>query len=475
MTQPTPVAPEPVPTPVPVPGPAARPAPVVEPQFTEHLRVLWRVRWGALLLALLAAAAVYALRSGGDDEYEADARVRLVFRDDAGLVIDADQADLAARTYAELGNGPTVLGAAVTDAGLALTSGEAQDQVVVSASSTPGFIDVAAVASTPQEAVALADAVAAALVSAVLEDQAFDEGILGIDAVVETDADRTATQVSSAAVAETVMAFLVVLVLAAEALALARSARGALRLGDPAGEVEDLVGLPAVALRATDRQTSLLALAPFVLRHLAGRPVVTVVQRGRPVSSAGALLLAEAFGAVGRRSVLVDADVSAPLLGDRPGLAEVVAGTVRVVDVGLRTGSGHAIVLNAGNAVGLDAVAVPDLEARIAAFGADVAVVSTTAAVPRLESLLVVARLPRAVVLVLDPDRSTRRQVVAAVEEVRAVGHELCAVLLVRAPRRGRTGRRDSSFAPIGGIARQGMAPGGVTAPGMAGPRRSTR
>jgi capsular polysaccharide biosynthesis protein len=465
-THPTPLAPEPMGSPARPPDAGVRPAPVVEPQFTEHLRVLWRVKWGALLLALLAAAAVFALRSGGADEFEADARVRLVFRDDAGLVIDADQADLAARTYAELGNGPTLLGAAVTTAGLDLTTEQAQDQVAVTASSTPGFVDIAAVASTPEDAIALAEAVAEALVAAVLEDQSFDQGIIGIDAVVETDADRTAARIPSSVLAETVMAFIVVLVLAAEALALVRSARGALRLGDPAGEVEELVGLPALALRATDRQASLLALAPFVLRHLAGRPVVTVVQRGRPVSSAGALLIAEAFGAVGRRSVFVDADVSSPLLGARPGLAEVVAGTVGVADVGLRTESGHAVVLNAGNAAGLDAVAVPDLEARIAGFGADVAVVSTTAAVPRLESLLVVARLSGAVVLVLDPDRSTRRQVVEAVDELRAVGQGLGAVVLVRAPRRGRTGRRSSSFVPIGGIARAGTAGAGPAAPG---------
>jgi len=438
--------PEPLPS---LPSGPGGVAPAVEPQFSEHLRVLWWFRWWSLGAAVLAALAVVALRSGGAPTYEAEARVRLVLRDDAGLVIDAEQADLAARTYAELAAGPAVLGAAVTTAGLPLTIGEAEDRVSASASTTPGFVDIVATGPNAGDASGLAAAVAAALVAVVVGDQAFDDGILGLDAVVEPSADPDGERLGTPVAAEAAVAFLVVLVVVAEGLALVRSARGGLRLGDPAGEAEELLGLPAIAVGADRRYAALVSLAPFVLRHLDGAPVLTAVQRGRPASSAGALLLAEAAGAVGRRSMLVDLDVSSPVLGARPGLAEVLAGAATPASVACRTAVGNVVVLNAGRDASVDEVVVPDLAARIAAIGADVAVVSTTSAVPRLESLLVVARVPSDIVVVLDPARSTRRQLLAAVEEARAVGHRIRAVLLVRTDRSGRLGRPAHRLVPL--------------------------
>src|SRR6187402_1827288 len=81
----------------------------VEPHFADHVRELWSNRIAALVVALLASGAVYVWRANVTPRYEATATV--LVRPSSGPVLVPDEAELLARTYAELAEGPVVLAA----------------------------------------------------------------------------------------------------------------------------------------------------------------------------------------------------------------------------------------------------------------------------------------------------------------------------------------------------------------------------
>jgi Mrp family chromosome partitioning ATPase len=424
---------------------------VVEPQFTEHLRVLWRVKWLAVAVAAIVAVGVFVVRDRTPARFESTAVVRLVVRNGVDLVLDQQQSILAAQTYARLATGPTVLAAGASAAALgSLAPDVIADRVTARAGTTPGFVEIVAGGPTARDARALADGVAAALATAVGAERRDATGVF-VEARVEPAPEPATVEVPRRAPAEAAVAFVVAALFVAEAFALWRAARGALPLGDPAGAVRALLGIPCVAVRARPRDQAVRTLALFVVAHLGGRPIVTVAQRGRRGSSAGALLLAEAAAVLGQRSLLVDADLSDPVLGDTPGLSEVRRGGVAPVAVAWRQIGGVAPVVSAGVAGAEQAGTVfgGGLEETLAAFGADVVFLSTTSAVPALESLAVVARLPDCVVLVADPRRITKRGLLAAATELGSVGQDVVGVVLVGNAGGHRLGVPDRSFEPL--------------------------
>jgi len=419
----------------------------VEPSFSEHLRVLWRARWWALGAALLVAAGVWIVRSAAERSVEATALVRLVVRNGDGLVIDQSGATLLSQTYAQIAAGPRVLSAGAATAGLTADLDNLARRVSARAGTTPGFVEIRAIGPTDAQARALADGVASALAEVVAAEQ-LATSTVRVEASVEGARPDSTVVLGPSALGETAVSFLVVALLVAEAYALVRSVRGALPVGDPGGAVRSLLGVDCVAVDVADRDRAVQLLAPLV----AGLgPVVTVVQRGEPGSAAGALLLADAAAGAGRRAVLVDTDLSAPLFDDAPGLTEVAVGLVAPGAVALRSPDSPTPVLSAGRrgAARPGEQFGPHLGALLQSFGVDHVVVSTTSASAASETFLVVGRLPDCVVLVVDPDRTTRRNLRAAADQLAARGAALRAVVLVAGGDRVRLGLPEDDFEPI--------------------------
>jgi hypothetical protein len=418
----------------------------VEPSFSEHLRVLWRARWWALGAALLVAAGVWVVRSAAERSFEATALVRLVVRNGDGLVIDQSGATLLSQTYAQVASGARIQSAGASTAGLTVASDHLARLVRARAGNTPGFVEIRAVGPTEARARALADGVASALAEAVAAEQ-LAESAVRVEASVEGSGPDSTVALGPSALGETAVSFLVVALVVAEGFALVRSVRGALPLGDPDVAVRALIGVDCIAVDIADRDRAVQLLVPLVP---ALGPVVTVVQRGEPGSAAGALLLADAAGAAGRRAVLVDTDLSAPLFDDAPGLTEVAVGLVAPVAVALRSPDSPTPILSAGRrgAARPGEQLGPNLGALLQSFGVEHVIVSTTSASTASESSLVVGRLPECVVLVLDPDRTTRRRVRATADELGARGASLRAVVLVAGGDRVRLGLPEDHFEP---------------------------
>ena len=472
----------------------------LEPQVLDHLRVLNRYRVPIALIAALVALAVYGMQARTPATYQASTVVRFIVPEVATSGGSArDSAQLLAGTYVETSSAPAFAERVKQSAPGAFTVSQVQARLRVAEKAVPGFLAVTATGPSGKEAAALADAGAATLAATIGEDQqrVVDKALDPLRAeVVQLDAQLAKTDLSEAtrrsledqrgAAQRTIadrqeslrasvvgpdpapvpstpvaphptraasVAFIIAIVLASEGFVLARYLRGSLSLGDPAGDLERIVGVPSLELGAIGRRRPAGAILPFVLQHLSGRPVISVVQRNGAPTALPATEIADALARIGTRVLLVDADVRTPVLHDEigvplsPGLVEVTTGAHRLnKSVHLSpTGSG-AVVLSAGAIADRSPVSVlgnGGVTSLVRGAGADTAVILTSSAAPLEDALLVVHQFPDAVVVAVDIDRARRSAIVETVRTVRSIGGNVVGTLCVHTkPRRRRHLRR---------------------------------
>lgn len=346
----------------------------------EQAAGVWARKWIVLVVALAAAAAVFVWRSAAPEEYSASTTVQ-VRLPEAGATDPAVQVPYYATSVAGLADSREIVARALAQAG---RSGDdvddASDHVSTSIDSTTGFVTITAGGSTGGEAAALADAMASVLGAEIATDQADDlaaqraavtdsiaslaerrrqigSGDVYAIAALEREREsllgtlRSLTDVASWRLAvvepaqapdsadspqplrDALLAFIIALLLAGEAVVVARALRGSLSARDPGRDAGDVAGVPAVLVRGEDGPTSLAPLLPQVETGRA----VTVIQRGRAAGAHGASMLARLLAARGENVVLVDAAPHNPTvhatvgLSVSPGLTELGAGD-RVFD-----------------------------------------------------------------------------------------------------------------------------------------------
>jgi len=465
---------------------------VGEPRLLEHLRVLNRYRWWVVSIAAMASLATFMFEASHQATYRASTVVRFVVPANNSGASARESADLLARTYVETSSA-VGFAAEVRNRGAAsLPVEQIQSRLSISARSTPGFLSVTAVGPSATDAVTLADAGAGALAAAIDADQ--QRTVDQILAPLRTELTRLAAALAGSGLNDVtrrsledqrgalqrsiadrqerirasvlppdratrpthpiaprplrsaLLALIVASLLATEGFVIVRTWRGLLSLGNPVGDLERLIGVPSLELGSVDRRRPPGAVLPFVLRHLSRRPVIAVIQCSGQPTALPATEVADALARVGRRVLLVDADVRSPVLHDEvglplsPGLVEVTSGAERLNHSVHRspTGSG-AVVLSAGVLAERSAMSVlgsDSINAMVRGAGADTAIVLTTSAAPVEDALLVVHQFPDAVVLAVDALAACRHDIVDTVRTIRAVGGNLVGTLCVH-PRPG--------------------------------------
>ncbi len=461
-----------------------------ESQLFDHLRIVRRFwRWigaGVLLVGVIA----YVSEASKPVTYQATTDVRFVVPEVATSGSSArDSADLLGSTYASAATSEA-FATRVRDAGAGgVTLRELRKRLTIATKAIPGFIQVTATDPTATGAAALTDLAAAQLVNLINQDQ--DRVAASVVAPLETqltkiDASLAVTGLSDterselqqqrreidrsvadaqqkvratvvapdpASVPRTPIApnpvrrgltmAVLAFVLTTEAFVLGRYLRGSLPLGDPAGELGRIVGAPVLELGAVRRRQPSTPVLPFVVQHLEGRPVVTVVQRnGEPTTLPGSLV-ADALSRAGSRVIVVDADLRSPLLHQdlhlplSPGLVEVATGQERLNHAVHRspTGSG-AVVLSAGalednNSLALALLGSGPLQSLIERTGADTTVVLTNSATTLEDALLVVHQFPEAVMFAVDVRTARRADIIETVRVIRSIGGNIVGVLCV--------------------------------------------
>lgn len=433
-----------------------------EPGLGDHLRTIWRYKWFLLGGAVVIAEITFVLLSMVDPRYEADSSLRLTIRSEVGLSLDEDRAEYASRIYAELGESPRLLRSAIDNSGLDLTEQEAAGLVAVDWARPPGFIDLTASGPSPEAAVALADGMAMALVAAVEEDveavtddaagasvgpAAGGVGVLLSAEVVEA-ASAPTTPAAPSPLRDAVAAFIISLVLLAEASALWRPARGLLPLTRTAERVTDLVGVPCLTLTGEPEDRTRLAL--FAARYLSNKPSALVVHcKGEPLPAAS-VRLAEAVAAGGRRALVIDGEGSEPNLHRRlglpqgPGLAEVYAGEERLAEaVFVSPSRANLSLLTAGGRDGSRSPLPGDrLLDRLGTAGDYEFIIVNLGAESMPDGIAgALAEMRQSTILVLDPEKTKRRELSDVVHGFGGHDDVIAILLLTKAAASAETKR----------------------------------
>jgi capsular polysaccharide biosynthesis protein len=394
-------------------------------EFGLHLREMWRRGWLIALAAIAAGGAMFAYRNAQPTEYTNSARIRVVLTENQND--DGTVTEFRSRSLAETALTADPLAEAATRAGIGATVGELRGRIGVDLQSTPGYLGVTASGPSPDEAAALANAMAAVMVDLAQNDPVASTTGVVVETVDVADPASSSAPGLRRAISEGIAVGLVVAIVVGEGIVGLRLLRRRFSPVDPSGELQRLVGAPVLDLR--DRAQS-NAVLPFFVEHLRTRPVLTVVQVGRP-SVEAACRLAKVAGDLYDRVLLVDGDAGRPMLhtalgqNASPGLAEVAAGlhTLRSV---LRPAGGNvrAVVLTAGSAqlsgpIGRGLMST--MQAMLQGSGADQVVVSVTEASSVDEVLLVSHAFPDALVLALDPSEVTVTDVRRLLEQLHGV------------------------------------------------------
>ncbi len=395
---------------------------VWEPELGDHIRSIWAARWFVLLGSLAVAGVVFAWRSSMPDRYEATGQLRLIVLADGDTSLDEGRLTLASRIYAELAESTPVIEAALARSGTGLTIDDDAWAIEVTRSSPPGFLEVDGRAESPDEAADLAASMLTVLVETVDDDRlgpsaAGANGLTIVPEVVERPEVPTGPS-SPQPSREAGIALTATLILLAGGSVGLRAASGRLPLDRPAERVQELFGLPTVELTGTPEDRTRLAL--FASRRLRRATATVVIQCGGWPNPAAALRLAEAMSGDGRRALVVDGDPTSPTLdakfgvGRSPGLAEVLSGTSTLQEAVHPLGdSGNLSLLTVGRGDGqrLSSDLTRFLGSARSSGRFDAIVVSlTSAAMPDGAAAGLEIGLDRPVVLVVDPTRTSRRQ-----------------------------------------------------------------
>ncbi|MCP3913432.1 MAG: hypothetical protein GY713_21095 [Actinomycetia bacterium] len=394
-----------------------------EPELGDHVWAIWRARWVVLVGSLMVAAGVLVWRMNVPENYEATARVRLVVLANGDMSLDEDILTLAGQIYAELAETQPVLERAIEASGTDVDPDGDSIEITVEQVTPPGFLDVIGSAGSPAIATALADGMSEALVESVTNDQrgsslSLIKGLTVVPEIVE-GAKAPGGPVSPRPIREAGVALLAAMVVLAEGAVLTRSIGGLLPLTETAARVERMVGVPTVSLTGQPEDRTKLAL--FAARHLTARPHALVVQCGGWPNPAPALRLAEALAIGGQRVLVVDGDMVSPTLDSHlglartPGLKEVLRGKSTINDTihSIEAMPGIAVLTTGttDNAKWVAADVTRFLGHARSLRRFDATVVSlTSAAMPAGVAVNLGLEIDQAVILVVNPNRTRRRQ-----------------------------------------------------------------
>lgn len=387
----------------------------VEPQIENHLRIMahrWVVIVGAAVVTFIV---VLVWRMGAVDVYRAEGTVQL--RVPVEISNAEEITDFQSRSYAEMAATPIQLEKAVARSGLDIDVDEAESRVDIAVLSTPGFVAIGAEGPSPREAEQLADGVIAAILDEVELDSAEasdDDGddIAGVTATVLAPADADLDPIGPSPLVLAVIAALVAAIVTAEAAVLVWYLQGRLSLADPAQQVRGLLGVRTLDLTGSDPES----LLPFVAGRLEQSPVILVLQTGQVPSAEVAVQLDRALSRLDHKVMTFDGGSTRPEMrvnvdGDR-----MMARLDRVSDS--------------------DEYDPEVVKHMIDVVGAGITVVNASVAAHPETAFDMVRDFPDAVVLVVDPRKTTKKTLVRQAAALDDVGASLRGVVLHREPRR---------------------------------------
>ncbi len=449
--------------------------------LADQFAAVWARRATVLLAALMVAAAVFAWRAAGPEEYRASTtlQVRLPGTDASD---PSAQVEYYAETVIGLLTSRSVVADALAAVGRSEDPEEVAERVDVQAGAEPGFVEVTADGESARGAADLADALVAAVDTKVIADQAADlaaerdllTGSLAevleqlyatptsdnaaraalirereeLISALRSNADHGAWRVAIVESAElpsdpvaptperdALLAFLIALILLAEGIVIRRAWRGAVSARDPAGDVREATGATAVTLGPRDGVEAVAALLP----QLAGSSRITVAHLGgRRPDARAAVLLARLLAARGNDVLLVDATPDSPSvhralgvdrdqgLSDVPRDRQELSRWLRE----LPTVSGFRVLTSGLSGGPVGGSPRKRLARVVGASGADQVVVAVSGR--RLDELmsLVSDGSEGALVLVVEHDTATRRALHQAAAAVRGLGVTLAGAVV---------------------------------------------
>jgi Mrp family chromosome partitioning ATPase len=455
--------------------------------FEEQLRLVWRHRFWLLAFSLLAAIAVFVVGSLRSSTYTASAVLGVTPGVTPGQTVNNDTVAFATNYYERLVRSDAVLTSGAAAAGPGTTLENMRDRISTTSTATDGTVTVKADASTADESVKVASAVANATIAQGRKDQEDERnakiGALQQDrdaaknqldalaadspdrsrlesqyqADVQAIADQQNAPFNTAKLLESpqvpkapggpsskalaLFTFLAVLVLGAEGLVVLARLR---RRGEPPPE-ETPATTPAEPVDEHDRMRVPLlpfdtALPDLMLQSVEeGHRLIAVVGSGDfPATNDVAIALGQELAASGRSTLVVEGDMAHPSLASRlgvrsqVGLTDVLAGGAPLERTQRQTSVPDLFVLPAGRAVERPdvLVGVDNVQHALAASSCDIVLVSLPPSMSEEDRHRIAAQL-HAVVSIVRDGRMRARQVRSALAELGELHHILIGVGLV--------------------------------------------
>ncbi len=465
--------------------------------LAEHFRVIWRGRWRVLLAALVIAALAFAWRSTRPSVYRASALVSVESgRAMAGVSASEQDTVFLARSYAELARTLPVVTEATRRSGLAISPTQARDLITLSVAADVGFVTVAAEGPSEGAATALAGGTADALLDAVSKQQAetlrlslepvdaeirqleaklaplpagaADRATLEAryDALVKASTDRRLAptdrvtivaparaevgRVSPTPVRDSVLAFLVALVVNAELVAVANGLKD--RFADDEQDVgaDKVAGLPVLVRlpvggsdAAVEAFRTLRTNLMFMNTSGAIRTVAVVSADPGTGKTHTSINLAQSVATLDVPVVLIDADLRRPNVHVRlgldpvPGLGDLLNGArlEKVLTTSPALGQLQVVTCGAPVEDPAGGLAATELAEALDELDWAAMVVVDTPPLRLFSDALAIASRCDATIIVVDA-RATRRQTVrAAVQQFKRVDANIIGLVLNRTER----------------------------------------
>jgi Mrp family chromosome partitioning ATPase len=215
----------------------------------EHFRLMWRRRWVIVAVSLVLAAGVYAWSRARPKVYQATAQIDVISETTGDTTsLGRENVEIVAGRFAALADTSSILNQAIDASGLNISLSTARERVTADDSATLGFVEIRARGPSPASAEALADGVVESLQEDA-EDAAVDAGPEEQPPIprVVSPAEAPTTPIEPKPERDAVLAFLVALVLSAEAAALLGTVAGRFPAGRIREEVEELTDVPVLA------------------------------------------------------------------------------------------------------------------------------------------------------------------------------------------------------------------------------------
>ena len=308
----------------------------------EHFRLMWRRRWIIVAVSLVVAAGVYAWSRAQAKVYQATAQIDVISEATGDTEsLGRENVEIISGRFAALADTSSILREAIDLSGLNISLATARARVAADDSATLGFIEVSARGPSPSSAEALADGVVESL-QRDAEDAAVETGPGEEPPIprVVSPAEAGGTPIEPKPERDAVLAFLVALVLSAEAAALLGTVAGRFSAGRIREEVEEITDVAVLARiprkgreEIVEAFRELRAQVEFARSDVDVRTVaVTAVEPGGGGSYV-ARGLAQISANLKTSVVLVDANLRRPSVAENlhlppsPGLGDLLLGS----------------------------------------------------------------------------------------------------------------------------------------------------